>query len=67
MAWQNKLLWFGIVCLTLSIIFGANNRVAFSQSQPPPQNQLQTLSCPYGYYLATNYLCLRTFWHRYWI
>jgi len=57
MAWQNKLLWFGIVCLTLSIIFGANNRVAFSQSQPPPQNQLQTLSCPYGYYLATNYLC----------
>lgn len=55
---DNRLLWFGTACLVLSVIFVSNSsKLAFSQSQPPPQNQLQTLSCPYGYYLATNYLC----------
>jgi hypothetical protein len=56
---DKRLLWFETACLILSVIFGANSNLAFSQSQqqPPPQNQLQTLSCPYGYYLATNYLC----------
>lgn len=53
---MNKLVCFGITCLIISVILGANSTLASGQS-PPPQNQLQTLSCPHGYYLATNYLC----------
>jgi hypothetical protein len=55
---HHKVFWFGFI-LVLSVILGANSKQLTSgqSQQPPPQNQLQTLSYPYGYYLATNYLC----------